>query len=103
MTVYKYSGRSKLGEQKKGSVEAESKTQAIAKIRDLGISPREVKESSSILHLDLTIGNAVKMEHFVIFCRQFATLIRAGVSIVESIHILAAQTESKALKKHSIQ
>ncbi|MGK4151853.1 type II secretion system F family protein [Kurthia gibsonii] len=99
MTVYKYSGRSKLGEQKKGSVEAESKTQAIAKIRDLGISPREVKESSSILHLDLTIGNAVKMEHFVIFCRQFATLIRAGVSIVESIHILAAQTESKALKK----
>lgn len=99
MTVYKYSGRSKFGEQKKGKVEADSKAKAIAKIRDLGISPREVKESNSILHMDLTIGSAVKMEHFVVFCRQFATLIRAGVSIVESINILGSQTESKALKK----
>ncbi|MBQ0140223.1 MAG: type II secretion system F family protein [Kurthia sp.] len=99
MGVYKYTGRSKLGEQKKGTVDAESKAKAIAKIRELGISPREVTESNSILHKDLTIGSAVKMEHFVVFCRQFATLIRAGVSIVESIHILGSQTESKALKK----
>src|SRR5690606_4801575 len=33
------------------------------------------------------------------YCRQFATLIRAGISIVEATNILAQQTESKALKK----
>lgn len=99
MTTFKYIGRSKKGEQAKGTVEAESKSAAIKKIKEMGISPREITESNSILHMDLNFGAAVKMEHFVIFCRQFATLIRAGVSIVESVHILAKQTESKMLKK----
>lgn len=99
MTTFKYTGRSKRGEQAKGTVEAESKTAAIKKIKEMGISPREITESNSILHMDLNFGASVKMEHFVIFCRQFATLIRAGVSIVESVHILAKQTESKMLKK----
>lgn len=99
MTTFKYIGRSKKGEQAKGTVEADSKSAAIKKIKEMGISPREITESNSILHMDLNFGAAVKMEHFVIFCRQFATLIRAGVSIVESVHILAKQTESKMLKK----
>lgn len=99
MTTFKYIGRSKKGEQAKGTVEADSKSAAIKKIKEMGISPREINESNSILHMDLNFGAAVKMEHFVIFCRQFATLIRAGVSIVESVHILAKQTESKMLKK----
>lgn len=99
MTTFKYIGRSKKGEQAKGTVEAESKSAAIKKIKEMGISPREITESNSILHMDLNFGASVKMEHFVIFCRQFATLIRAGVSIVESVHILAKQTESKMLKK----
>lgn len=99
MTTFKYIGRSKKGEQAKGTVEAESKSAAIKKIKEMGISPREITESNSILHKDLNFGASVKMEHFVIFCRQFATLIRAGVSIVESVHILAKQTESKMLKK----
>lgn len=99
MTTFKYIGRSKKGEQAKGTVEADSKSAAIKKIKEMGISPREINESNSILHMDLNFGAAVKMEHFVIFCRQFATLIRAGVSIVESVNILAKQTESKMLKK----
>ena len=41
----------------------------------------------------------MKNEDFVVYCRQFATLIRAGVSLVESTKILAEQTTSKALKK----
>lgn len=41
----------------------------------------------------------MKNQHFVIYCRQFATLIRAGVSIVDSTNILSKQTESKALAK----
>ena len=41
----------------------------------------------------------MKNEDFVIYCRQFATFIRAGISIVEATNILAHQTTSKALKK----
>jgi len=100
MTIYKYIGRTNKGAQTKGTVDAANKQAAIAKLRADGINPREVNESNSILHKDLNFGGGkVKNQDFVIYCRQFATLIRAGVSIVESTHILAQQSKSKPLKK----
>ena len=101
MEMYKYVGRTAKGKLKRGTIEAESRREAITKLRAEGISPRELIETKpSIFNRDLSIGgSSVKMEHFVIYCRQFATLIRAGVTIVDATHILADQTESKALKK----
>ncbi|MEL4024540.1 type II secretion system F family protein [Lysinibacillus endophyticus] len=101
MTVYKYTGRTKQGAQKKGTVDAPTKKVAIAKLREQGINPRQLEESKSLLHAEIKLGASgkVKNEDFVIYCRQFATLIRAGISIVEATKILAEQTTSKALKK----
>lgn len=99
MTVYRYNGRSKTGELKKGIIDATNKNKAIEKLRAQGINPRELEESKSILHKDLAIGGKVKNQDFVIYCRQYATLVRAGVSIVEATHILSVQSKSKALKK----
>lgn len=76
-----------------------NKNAAILKLREEGINPREVEESNSILHKDLNIGGGIKNQDFVIYCRQFATLIRAGISIVEATNILARQSTSKPLKK----
>ena len=99
MVVFKYNGRTAQGALKKGIVDATNKQAAIVKLRAQGINPRELEESNSILHKELTLGGKVKNEHFVIYCRQFATLIRAGVSILESTKILSEQTSSKPLKK----
>lgn len=99
MTVYRFSGRTKQGAMKKGIIEAGSKQLAIKKLRDQGVNPRQIEESKNILHKDFTIGKVIKNEDFVIYCRQFATLIRAGISIVEATHILSEQTTSKGLKK----
>lgn len=99
MTVYKYVGRTRAGAQAKGIIDAANKNAAIAKLREKGINPREVQESKSILHKDLNFGGKVKNQDFVIYCRQFATLIRAGVSIVEATNILARQSRSKPLKQ----
>ncbi len=99
MTVYKYTGRTKMGHSKKGIIDATNKTTAITKLREQGINPREIEESKSILHMDMNIGGRVKSQDFVIYCRQFATLIRAGVSIVDATNILARQSTSKELKK----
>ncbi|MER2262856.1 MAG: type II secretion system F family protein [Psychrobacillus sp.] len=98
MTVYKYVGRTTTGTIKKGIVDAPSKQDAIGKLRSQGINAREIDESKSILHKELSLGGKVKNEDFVIYSRQFATLIRAGVSILESTKILAEQTSSKPLK-----
>ena len=99
MTVYRYSGRSTEGKFSKGTVTATNKAAAISKLRKQGVNPREIEESKSILHKELSLATSVNSQDFVIFCRQFATLIRAGVSIVESTKILAEQTGSKPLAK----
>ncbi|WP_342472807.1 type II secretion system F family protein [Metasolibacillus sp. FSL H7-0170] len=99
MTVFKYTGRTSAGVTKKGTIEAANQNAAIAKLRERGINPREISESSSIMHMEINIGAKVKNQDFVIYCRQFATLIRAGVSIVEATNILARQSTSKPLKR----
>src|SRR5690625_2336311 len=101
MLMFKYSGRTKEGDLKRGSVEGRNRQDAINKLRQQGISPRELTETKpSIFNRDLSIGgNTVNNEHFVIYCRQFATLIRAGVTIVEATNILAEQTDSKGLQR----
>lgn len=98
MPVFKYTGRTSEGAQKRGTITASSERDAISKLRAQGINPREVEESTSILHKEFTLGSRVKTEDFVVYCRQFATLIRAGITIVEATAILAAQTANKALK-----
>lgn len=99
MTVFRYSGRTKTGALKKGFIDAKNKKAAIDKLRAQGINARELEESKSILHKDLAISRKVKHVDFIIYCRQFATLVRAGVSIVEATHILGNQTKSKPLRK----
>lgn len=103
MTVYKYVGRTKTGVTAKGTIDANNKNAAITKLREKGINPRQIEESKSILHKDINLGGSgVKNQDFVIYCRQFATLIRAGVSIVEATNILARQSKSKPLK-HALE
>lgn len=101
MEMYKYVGRTESGAIKRGTIEGTSRRDVMNQLRAQGISPRELTETKpSIFNRDLNIGgNRVKAEDFVIYCRQFATLIRAGVTIVDATNILADQTESKALQK----
>ncbi|MGE7689429.1 type II secretion system F family protein [Lysinibacillus sp. NPDC097214] len=99
MTVFRYSGRTKTGAPKKGIIDAPNKKVAVEKLRTQGINARELQESKSILHKDISLGQKVKHQDFVIYCRQYATLIRAGISVVEATHILGEQTKSKPLKR----
>lgn len=73
------------------------------KLRAQGINARELQESNSILHKDIAIGTKVKHQEFVIYCRQYATLIRAGVPVVEATRILGEQTRNKPLKRALMQ
>lgn len=98
--MYKYVGRTRAGTLAKGTMEGTSEQDVQRKLREKNISPREIIETKpTIFNRDIAIGSGrIKNEHFVIYCRQFATLIRAGVSILEATTILAEQTEAKQLK-----
>src|SRR3954453_11157447 len=99
MARFKYNGRDRRGK-KQGIVTAASRREAMVKLKDDGIRVIEMTEvPETLMTKDLSFGNPVKLQHFVIYLRQFATLLKAGVTVVEATAILAVQTESKALKK----
>jgi type IV pilus assembly protein PilC len=99
MARFKFDGRDRRGK-RQGTINASSRREAMLKLKDEGIRVIEMKEvPETLMTKDLTFGNPVKLQHFVIYLRQFATLLKAGVTVVEATSVLAAQTESKALKK----
>jgi type IV pilus assembly protein PilC len=100
MPQFKYEGRNIKGRRQTGTITSTSKREAIIKLRQKGIKVLEINEvPQTLLNKEITFGNPVKLQDFVIYLRQFATLLKAGVSVVDSTRILASQTESKALKK----
>jgi type IV pilus assembly protein PilC len=99
MARFKFDGRDRRGK-RQGTINASSRREAMLKLKEEGIRVIEMKEiPETLMTKDLTFGNPVKLQHFVIYLRQFATLLKAGVTVVEATSVLAAQTESKALKK----
>ena len=99
MARFKYSGRDRTGV-KNGTLNASSRREAMLKLRNEGIRIIEIEEvPETFLTKDIAIGNPVKLQHMVIFMRQFSTLLQAGVTVVEATRILGEQTESKPLKK----
>lgn len=99
MARFKYTGRDRKGK-RTGTLNAESKRDAIDKLREDGIRVLEMTEiPETALTKEISFGNPVRLQHMVIYLRQFATLIKAGVTLVDATGILAEQTESKGLKK----
>jgi len=99
MARFKYQGRTKQGS-KKGIISAVTRKEAIQQLASDGIRVLDIQEQQeTLLTKDIAIGNPVKLQHLVIFVRQFSTLLKAGVTVVDSTNILSKQTESKPLKK----
>ncbi|MGJ7035145.1 type II secretion system F family protein [Anoxybacillus eryuanensis] len=100
MAQFRYEARDVRGRVKKGTIVASSRRDVMMKLREQRLKVIDVREMpQTLLTKEITFGNPVKLQHFVIYLRQFATLLKAGVTIVDATRILAEQTESKALKK----
>ncbi|MEC3882649.1 type II secretion system F family protein [Halobacillus sp. HZG1] len=99
MPYYSYQGRSLLGKAQKGRLRANSRKEAVMSLKDRGMTISEIKEIDSIFLKDIQIGSPVKSKDFVIYLRQFSTLMRAGISLLESTKILAKQSNSRALSE----
>ncbi|MDP5274301.1 type II secretion system F family protein [Chengkuizengella axinellae] len=100
MPQYTYKCKDLQGKKHKGQINAPDKTTAMTELKKQKWIVYSLKEYNPTLwSTEIYFGNPVKNKHFIIFCRQLSALTRAGVSIVESIRVLAEQTESKPLKK----
>jgi len=100
MPEFLYQALDERGKRQKGQLSAPTKGAAIQELKRRGLFPRAIKEKQqSIWQMEIPIGKPVKTEDFVVYCRQFSTLIKAGVSIVDATNILSNQSDSKALRQ----
>jgi type IV pilus assembly protein PilC len=98
MPNFAWEGRTRTGEVKKGVMEAESEEAVHSKLKLQQLSPVLVKKQPMQITLP-TIGTGVKTNDIVIFTRLFATMIDAGLPIVQCLEILSTQAENKRFGK----
>jgi type IV pilus assembly protein PilC len=102
MAVFAYEGKTRQGETKKGTIEAPNQAVAMARLRQLQIVPKKVKEKGKGMGKEISIPGLqqkVTEKDIVIFTRQFATMIDAGLPLVQCLEILGSQSANPTFKK----
>lgn len=102
MANYKYTAvDNKTGKNVSGTIEADNELKAAEQLKKEGKTPLEVKEALALdANLDMAtlFKKKVKVRDMSLFCRQFVSMHRAGVTILESMRMLTEQTENPRLK-----
>ena len=103
MPVFVWEGKTAQGKILKGEMEAASQEAVFARLRSQRIQPipARVREKGKGLEKELTIpgfGAKVTAHDVMLFTRQFATMIDAGLPIVQGLDILAQQSDNKAFR-----
>ncbi len=104
MPTYNFEGKSRDGLVKKGVIAAESVAAAEAQLRAQSIMPTLVKAKPKDLAEILPfLAPAVVLKDIVVFTRTFATMIDAGLPLVQCLDILGTQQENPTFKKKILQ
>ncbi len=96
MPVYKYSGTNKQGATVKGSIEADDERGAKNALLAQGIRAESLRRDWTQIEIG---GGKVTAKELVVFTRQFATMIDAGLSIIQSLDILSAQADTATFRR----
>src|ERR1017187_5600588 len=91
MKAFIWEARTRTGDVKKGVMEAETEEAVHNKLKMQQLSPVTVKKQPFQITLP-TIGTGVSVNDIVIFTRLFATMIGAGLPIVQCLEILSTLT-----------
>jgi type IV pilus assembly protein PilC len=98
--TYEYKVRDRTGSLVSGQLVGDSETLVLQKLREMGMTPVEVKKAGTGLQMEINLRPGhVKLKQIAIFCRQFATMVNSGLPILRALAILGDQTESKELAK----
>jgi len=98
MPIYKWEGKTLKGIIKKGEMEAATEGAIRIHLRQQNIIPTKISAKGKDISISLPFGKGVKQRSIAIFTRQLATMIDAGLPLVQSLEILASQQESKIFK-----
>ncbi len=99
MPVYSYTFKDPNGALQKGSTEAESEEKLRTRFEEQGLEVIEVTMTKKRGALRSRGFGKVKLTALSVFCRQFSTMVDAGVSLVRCLDVLSRQTSEPKLKK----
>ena len=99
MPNYRYKAMNQKGERLQGTYKAESEDEVINMISANNYYPLLVEELKEGTKIELSSFEKVKTKDIAVFCRQFYTMLNAGVTINKSLHILSMQLTNKKLKE----
>jgi type IV pilus assembly protein PilC len=92
MPSYEYTARNQQGQESTGTMDAASRDEVVANLRKQRMVLIRLREAKKPRR-----RGRIPTRDIVIFTRQFATMINAGLPLVQALDILAQQTENKAL------
>ena len=100
MVTYSYIVVDQKGKEKKGSLEAKDKATATAILKKQGVLIVQLQEASA-LEKDINLpflAKKPKPRELAIFCRQFMSILNAGVPMIKALSMLTLQTGNKVLR-----
>ncbi|SHE51150.1 type IV pilus assembly protein PilC [Caldanaerobius fijiensis DSM 17918] len=97
MPQYFFRARDAQGLLVSGTIDADNYSEAVKAVQDKKVYPVEIKEIIQGRNISIEFSK-VKVSDLAIFCRQFATLLNAGISIANCFDILRQQTSNKKLR-----
>ncbi len=103
MPTFAYVAKDKAGKIHRGRAEANNEKALTKKLQDSGYWVTQVSKDgakgTAKKKNPLTRFKKIKLQNLSIFCRQFATMINAGVGLVRCLSVLALQTDNPRLKE----
>lgn len=100
MPVFIWKGENRKGTTQKGEIEAPHERAVRAQLGRMQIKPTKIKQKSKDLFENVSFMQPkVQTAEVVVFARQFATMIDAGLPLIQSLDILCSQQENKTFKK----
>lgn len=98
MPIFKYKARDDKKNIKEGLIKVSSEILVAETLKEKGLAVISVKQAGTLQLKLLEILNKVKQKDLVVFSRQFAVMVSANVTIVQSLKILVDQVENITLK-----
>ena len=101
MPVYTYRARDRSGKVVTATMEAATEREVAASLRDKGMFVAEIKPPAKGLNMEIKMPaflDAPNLRDVTLFSRQFATVIAAGLPVVQSLNILQRQADRQGMK-----
>ena len=98
---YSYTVLDKSGNQKKGTMEADAPEKVSSQLKSEGYVVLSVEETNALnkeIKLSAGAGKKPNARDYSIMCRQFESMLAAGVTVIDAMSMLGAQTENNRLR-----